>query len=296
MNWSFRRLNLKWYQYFWALLPLGLASVGGAIGGACGGAASICNLKLMRGDRSWRRKYLLTALVSLISVGGYIWLSRVFVITIGSGTIASMRVDHELENSPIIGAIRKADPMTFQKIRGAMIKAAAQNEQPAEINTAAQPYVTMMTSRYLPFASDTAILDFTRIMTLEVDQIGAKDVDACIAFLSPSLTASAAATSLLTPELRQRDVAATAAVIESGSKAARPVPTRSDVSGALTRVARQMVVEFGGDDVAALAKSKTLNHRKVCTMTSALYKDALTLPIADAVPLLRFLYAQKTAI
>jgi hypothetical protein len=296
-NWSFKQLNLRWYEYLWALLPLGLVSIGGAVGGICGSIAIPCNLQVMRSNLKLGYKYLATGLFSLLSVGCYIGLSKVLIITILSGTVVSAQVDQALKNSATFAAIQKADPLTYQKMRDAMIKAAEAHGSQAEINAAARPYLAGITRRYLPGASDNTVLDFTRVMTLEIDQIGAKDADACVAFINPSSGSSPLALDkLLTPELMQQDAAVTAAIIESGSQSPQPVPAKTDISDTLNRVARQMVSEFGSNDVIALSKPGSLSHDRFCVMTSEFYKQILILPRTSAVPLLRFLYSQNAAI
>ena len=295
MDWSSRRLNLKWYEYLWALVPMALAAAGGAIGGLCGGAAVLANLKIMQGAKSGGYKYLVTAFISLLSVGAYIGLSKVVVIGIGSGTLASIRVDQALESSPTFKAIRKADSAAYEKIREALIR--ADPKVPADFDTIAQPYATAMMRHYLPSASDTAIIDFTRVLTLEIDQIGSKDADACIAFIAPSPTTSPISVqNFLTPEIIQRDALVGAAIIESGSQAVVTVPTKSEVSGTLGEVIQKMTAKYGSDDMTMFAKFQKLDHKKFCNMTSDLYKTVLSLPIKEVVPLLRYMYFQNSAI
>lgn len=296
-NRSFKQLNLHWFEYLWALLPLGLVSIGGAIGGICSGITILCNLRVMRSNLRLGYKYLATGLLSLLSVGCYIALSKALIITILSGTIVSTQVDQALKNSATFAAVHRADPLAYQKIREAMIKAAEAHGSQAEINAAARPYLAGIIRRYLPAASDTTVLDFTRVMTLEIDQIGAKDADACVAFIDPSFGSSPLAVDqLLTPELKQHDAAVTAALIESGSQSPHPIPAKADVSDALNRVAREMVSEFGSNDVIELSKPGSLKHDRFCAMTSEYYKNILILPKSSSLPLLRFLYSQNAGI
>lgn len=71
--------ELKWHERLWVGLPFGLVFLGGAVGGACGGAATLCNLRLMRGDRSAFQKYLLTGLISLAAIMVYVALATLFL-------------------------------------------------------------------------------------------------------------------------------------------------------------------------------------------------------------------------
>lgn len=297
MTWSIRKLNLKWYEYLWAALPIGIASIGGAIGGAVGGAALVLNIKLMQGNRSRTQKFLLTGLVTLAAAGLYVGGVRLFFSTVGAHWAATQRVDRELAALPLYTTIRDADPDTYQKIRDTMIDGAVNGRSVAEIGGALQPYVAKLTGRYLPVASDAAVLEFARVLTLEIDQIGAQSADACFYFLYPQAGAQPVRIDkLVTPEVIQKQMAAMSLVIQSAVRAPQPRPTRADASAAINQVVRQLAREFSPNDVAALARPATLGPAKACAMSSQMYKDTLTLPAAQSATMLRFLFAQTTAL
>jgi hypothetical protein len=295
MDWSFRRLNLKWYEYLWALLPLTLTAIGGAIGGLCGGAAALANLKIMQASGTGRHKYLATALISLISVGVYIGLLKVVVFSIGSGTVTSVRVDQALQNSAIFKAVLKVDPAAYAKIRDALIE--ADPKAPSEFDAIAQPHVAALIKRYLPSASDAAILDFTRVLALEIDQIGSQNADACIAFIAPSPSISPISVrDFLSSEIMQHDAEAGAAVIESASQVKSTVPPKSEISGVLSEVVQRMTAKYGSDGIATFTKLDQRDHKKFCTMTGDFYKTVLSLPVNEAIPFLRYIYSRNSAI
>jgi hypothetical protein len=72
-------VKLRWHERCWVGLPFGLILVGGAFGGACGAAATVCNVKLMRGERSALQKYLFTGLISLAAFMTYVALASLFL-------------------------------------------------------------------------------------------------------------------------------------------------------------------------------------------------------------------------
>jgi hypothetical protein len=289
--WSANKLNLKWYECFWAMLPVGLSVVGGALGGICGGVALACNIALMRSSRAAWQRYLATGVISVAALGAYLVSVKAVFVVVGPGTVASLRVDETLKRSPLLVAIQKADHAAYDKIRDTMIEIANQGKPDAEILRSASPLIGMITKRYLPVASDQAVVNFTRILTLEVDQIGAKNVDACFDFVfAPPGASSVNIETFVTPEVLQQDIAASSAVVDSGAAAPQPIPEKNQIAEALNEVVRQLVTRYGADSVNALAKPATLDHRLGCVMTSQLYKEALSLPAASSVPLLRFLY------
>src|SRR5580700_5618811 len=151
MRWAkFGELNLRWYEYLWAALPIGLIVVGGAIGGICGGAAMVLNVKLMQGRRTAALKYAFTGLVSLGAVGSYFVLAKVFLSVTGlGGWMTAEQVDRDLKSQPMFVAIQKGDPDSYARIRTAMIDGLGQGKPQAEIVAAVNGQLEPLLLKYL---------------------------------------------------------------------------------------------------------------------------------------------------
>jgi hypothetical protein len=63
---------LKWYQYAWMMLPILLVIGGGVLGAICGVIAMLLSARIFRSPRPMPMQYLLTAVVSLLSVLVYV--------------------------------------------------------------------------------------------------------------------------------------------------------------------------------------------------------------------------------
>jgi hypothetical protein len=292
MKWSFNELNLKWYQYIWVMLPIGVAAIGGGIGGLCGALGVAANVVIMRKPIPAALKYSATAGVTLITVGAYFVLARLFLIVLGGGSITALRVDHDLAASPTFVAIQKADPDSYKKIRQAMIDAVDAGKSPEQVAAVGRPYVSAIALRYLPIASDQAVIGSTQVTTLEIDQIGAKNADACVTFLSPRPDAPFDITAFITPEVMKLDAEATAKVIESGASNPGKVPSQEEIAPALRAVSQALIAKYGAQNVTALSQPASLDHSLYCSMISDFYKDILQLPLPAGVPVLRFLYSR----
>jgi hypothetical protein len=286
--------NLRWYEYVWACLPIALLGIGGAIGGACGAAVVPLNMKLMGSQRKTWRKFALTGALSLISLGAYFLIARLFLSLTGLGDeMSAERADRDMAAIPTLVAIHKADPKAYDAIRSTVLDGSRQRRPQPEIDAAVKSSVGAVAKRYLPIASDAAVISFTQVITLEIDQIGAKNADRCVDFLYPGPGKPAVdISSFVTPEVIRADGTATVSVIESGSATPQPIPTKEAVSAALGRAVRQLVEKFGSEDVAALSKPASISHDHLCTMVSSLYKNVLSLPTTESGPVLRFLYSE----
>jgi len=74
---------LKWYEYIWMGLPIGLAFIGGAIGAFVGASACYSSARIFRGERSIFSKYALTGLISVTAVIIFFILAIVVQLLIG---------------------------------------------------------------------------------------------------------------------------------------------------------------------------------------------------------------------
>ena len=70
---------LKWYQWVWGGLPVALVFIGGALGALVGILAFGINSSLFRSNQSPIMKYVLTGLVSVVTIAIYVVLVTVLL-------------------------------------------------------------------------------------------------------------------------------------------------------------------------------------------------------------------------
>jgi hypothetical protein len=66
---------LKWYQWLWSILPMGLVFVGGALGALIGLITMSLNLRFQRSSLNGPLKFLLTGALTIVGVVGYFILA-----------------------------------------------------------------------------------------------------------------------------------------------------------------------------------------------------------------------------
>ncbi|HVG38335.1 MAG TPA: hypothetical protein VM870_03545, partial [Pyrinomonadaceae bacterium] len=74
---------LRWYEYIWMCLPIGLLFVGGAIGGGLGAGAAYGNALIFRSGYSKGAKYLLTGLVTIGAVVAFVVIATILQVLLG---------------------------------------------------------------------------------------------------------------------------------------------------------------------------------------------------------------------
>lgn len=286
--------GLAWYETIWVMLPCALVVAGGMAGGAIGGLAVAVNVWLMRRWSSGWPRYALSGGCTAIAVLVWLVAVRQLVLVIGPGPMTAARIDQELAASPPFVALQHADADSYARMRSAMTAAAARRAKPDEVTAIAQQALGAAIRKYLPHASDEAVLDFARMLALEIDQIGAKSADACVASVYPQLgRMPAPVNTFITPEVAKFEQTTTETAIRTGASTPVPVPGTDSITAALGQVRGALIAAYGAQDVAALARPETLPHAQLCAMNGDIYKHALMLPKAAGVPLLRFLFAQS---
>jgi hypothetical protein len=64
--------NLRWYDWLWCALPLGLGAVGGVFGGLCGVVAFAFNLRTFAAEQPRPLKYMIAALSTVTAAIVYL--------------------------------------------------------------------------------------------------------------------------------------------------------------------------------------------------------------------------------
>jgi hypothetical protein len=286
MRWS----KLAWYEYGWAMLPVVLLVAGGAVRGLCAAAAIACNLYVMRSRLRPACRYSLAGLATVAAAGGYLGIAGVISVQL----ITAESVDRDLQKAPVFVALKKADSAVYAKLVEQLTD--VRKRTPAAIKAATSEAMTTVVDRLAPHASDQAVIDRARVLALELDQIGAKNADACFSFLYPGQSPMTDWRPYISSEVTKFEEAAVVSVLETGATDPMPVPEQPQVQESLGQVAQRLVVQFGEDAVNMLGKEPAAADRaKLCALTAAFYKEVLSLPRVKTVQLLRFLFAKRSA-
>lgn len=290
MRLSFAKANLNWYEYGWAMVPLVLAPVGGLIGGLCGGAAAAANIYVFSRKLRTLTKFVISGAVSVVVVISYMFLAQVVTVAI----LSEARVDRELQALPAYAALKKVDPEGYAKMLQRVVQLKTRFRPQVEVQAAASSALKAAILRFQVNASDEALIDRTRIMALEIDQIGAKNIDACADFLSAHPAAPVNLKQYVTPEVLKLEEASTVAVLETGSTGQHTIPEKKEVESSLSQIRAGLIAEFGEDDVVKFGSGQITDHAKLCKMNSAFFKLALSLPHAQAASVFRFIFGQSS--
>lgn len=149
----------------------------------------------------------------------------------GMPWIDTEEVDKELQKVPLYVTIKRTDSDVYRNILASNLDARRLGKSEAELAASTRGYLSELLTKYLPVASDDAVIAVAELTVSEIETIGSKSADACYDSLYPHPGAKPILLSEYLPvEVQRRDLSTTAAVIETGSTAPQPIPGENEVS------------------------------------------------------------------
>jgi len=201
-------------------------------------------------------------------------------------------VEKTLLEIPVYRTIQRYDPETYTKIVEAMRTSIKRGDSRSKFITLTRIQISKLMVRYLPYASDDAIIEFTKAIIAEMNHLGIKSGNLCYAYLFPQESNPIDISRYLSKELQQARLISLDKVIETGATNPQILPPEDQVLPDLDKVIDELFKKYG-NDVSLLEhlESPHIDKAKVCTLSSALYEETLKLPRKEGVNLLRYLYA-----
>ena len=133
--------------------------------------------------------------------------------------------------------------------------------------------------RYIPHASDEAVIQYVRAMALEIEELAEKNPEVCYRFLFPDRYGSTDVTQYINAETQRVDLAALAEVIRTAAEQPQPVPN-GETGDALLKKLMNNFYASQGDDAYLLQDpfAPGVDKKKVSKLIASLYREALNLP------------------
>jgi hypothetical protein len=198
-------------------------------------------------------------------------------------------IEAQAWQTPLYTALRKHEPEVYEKVIEAMVQGASSGASMNDVGLRTRPLINRLTAKYVRAASDEAILKATTAAAETMRVLQSRSADDCYRYLRHST--EPADLSAIPFELRQRDLASAAAIIESGARgeaeAASP-GTEADLAWVRARLHDQ----FGAAvDVLDRLGDPEVDHATACGVVARLYEHALSLPAPRNARLLRLVLA-----
>lgn len=199
-------------------------------------------------------------------------------------------IEAEVLKSPLYTALKTHEPAAYEKVMEAMTQGAANGMSMIDVGVRTRPLISQLAVKYVRAASDDAILKATRVAAETMRTLGAQSADDCYRYIRPA--GEPADLSAVPFELRERDLATTAAIIETGARGATQASAGSTTDADLLWVYDRVFEQFG-DAAYVLGRlaEPDVDRATACGVVAALYDRALSLPSPRNAQLLRVLLA-----
>ena len=197
-------------------------------------------------------------------------------------------VEAQLTGTAIFMAVKSVAPVQYELIVDSLEQALRRGVPLHDVGLRARPLIAQIVARYLPAASDDAVVRATAVSIDALHALQSESPAACLDFIRPGRTNGSVPA--LPRELSQRESAALAAIVETG---AHHEPTSADTDeDDLHAVVGEVRAQFGdGANVLGRLDSPDIDPAVACRVVAALYEGALDLPAPRNAQLLRRLLA-----
>ncbi|MBC7103606.1 MAG: hypothetical protein H5U13_10405 [Parvibaculum sp.] len=153
-----------------------------------------------------------------------------------------------------------------------------------------------LVEKYLPTASDEALLSFGSVLIEELDTIGSQSASVCYSFLFPETAAEIDFSRYLGPELQRRDLEAMELVITTGGQGRRVTSPANQIEDLYESLISTIIANYDFEIAQVLVQmaenDPSLDKERVCLSTYILYSEAMKMPRQNALALLRDMFSQ----
>jgi hypothetical protein len=194
-------------------------------------------------------------------------------------SIRVWNIERELNNIPVYKTISATDPDIYQAIKKDMALSVKKGESREVIIGKVRKRISQLVKKYLPRASVKALRAYITVIVKELEALASKDPDLCFKFLYPEQYGYIDITPHIDKRIKEADLSALKEVLETASKNPQPLPDPEAADKILISAIKKLRSEYG-EDILILsdAASPDVDKGKFCTITTALYRQLLSLP------------------
>jgi hypothetical protein len=221
-------------------------------------------------------------------------LSRQFLLPAINSWKYQRDLDRSLLDISAYQQIAKYDMQAYQEIRAEILDSTKKGENPTQAIGRGRKKIGALVTRYIPHASDEAIVRYMIAMIQEIEELANKDPDLCYQFLFPDRYGSPDSTKYFKPDTQRADLNALADVIRTAAEQPQPEPDKTQGEALLKKVMSSFY-EAHGEEAQLLRDpfAPGIDKGKVCNLIAELYREALKLPQKDRGLLLRYMLSAK---
>ncbi len=190
-------------------------------------------------------------------------------------------------------AVEKAEPEVFSKIADMFTDAAIKGLPEGPVTSKIRGMIATLIEKYLPRASDEALIEMVNVLIEEMRAIRKVDPIACHHFLFPDPDKPISLGLYLNKNLQKRDLKASEMVIISGMKRQNPKLSEEEMTPLYEEVIQRIVDQYGVEIVEKLEKLESEeNKNDTCKVVEIMYVKALEMPREKALKMFRGMFSE----
>jgi hypothetical protein len=262
--------------------------IGPVIAGLSGAIAAVI-AQLTVGFRKERKGFYLIAFAVLFvglefSAKGYVepWLR-------------GWDAERQVREIPFYKELSVRDPLAYQRIKTAIQEAVRSGDSKEKTSQRIADVIVDIFPRYLPKASDDSVVAYANWMVRGLEELDRANPDACYAFLFPhKFGEPGLAQKYMDVKTKEEVLDVLTDIVESAIKNPQLEPDRKKAEELLQPILATMAQKYGADVSLLQGTAHDSSERKkVCGMSSELFRQIASLPKAGASMTLRYLLSSK---
>lgn len=200
------------------------------------------------------------------------------------------KLESSLLKIPLYQTIKIYEPKQFTKIVNIINKSVKDGESRITMFSKIRKIAQSLYLKYLPYSSNKALLNTTKLMIDEMKTLYKQDPTVCYDFSMGRLN-DFNPNKYFTKELLKRELSSMNDVIKTGAEQPQKIPKEKEIEKIMTKLYLDLYKKIG-KDVFVLDKmsSPNVNKKIASKVTIKLYEEILKLQYNEKILLLRFMF------
>jgi len=213
------------------------------------------------------------------------------LISSTKGLVDRWEVNTQMNDIPFYKTLSASDPATYQRVKGILLDGVRSGEPTEKTALRIADGLQEILPRYMPRASDDAVVAFATVMIHDLEELDRTNGDACYSFLYPHKYADAGlAAKYHGGNSEEKELDVLFQVVESAVKHPQPEPSPEASNKLLKPIQANLYQKYGRGLLLFQGVARdSAERKKVCDISLDMFQQIAALPKADASMVLRSL-------
>lgn len=206
-------------------------------------------------------------------------------------------VNRQMNDIPFYKTLSVSDPAAYQRVKGILLDGVRSGEPTDKTALRIADALQEILPRYMPRASDDAVVAFANVMIHDLDELDRTNGDACYGFLYPHKYSGAGfAAKYLDSKSKEADLDVLFQVVETAIKRPQAEPSPEASNQLLKPIQVALFQKYGRDLMLFQGVARdSAERKKVCDISLNMFQQIAALPKTDASMVLRTLLSNGEA-